>query len=179
MSERACRNCGSALVRAPNSHQSAWDKKKYCSDFCRHHSVEGIWRNMISRCYNPKCAGYGRYGGRGITVCLAWVQSFETFAHYVGKRPTPEHSIDRIDNNGNYEPGNVRWATRTEQVYNTRANRIIEFDGRSMSLTQWASEVGIDPRTIHTRLRRGWSIPDALSRTRYRKPRPDEVGAAG
>jgi hypothetical protein len=78
-----------------------------------------IWDGMKSRCYNPKRHDYGRYGGRGIKVCQKWRDSFLAFIGDVGQRPDSSYSIDRIDNNGNYEPGNVRWAT----IFQQRANR--------------------------------------------------------
>lgn len=76
------------------------------------------WRSMKQRCNDPNHEHYDRYGGRGITVCEAWSQSFETFLAYVGRKPAHGYSIDRIDNDGNYEPGNVRWATKKEQARN-------------------------------------------------------------
>lgn len=79
-----------------------------------------VWSAMIQRCHNPKTTGYHNYGGRGISVCPEWRGSFLKFFNSVGARPSNKHSIDRINNDGNYEPGNVRWATRREQNLNTR-----------------------------------------------------------
>jgi len=82
------------------------------------HPGYSCWVGMIQRCTNPKQPNWARYGGRGITVCAEWVASYEAFMEHIGPRPGPDSSIDRIDNDGNYEPGNVRWATRSEQQRN-------------------------------------------------------------
>lgn len=94
----------------------------------RTHGVTGTsiylaWKSMITRCYYQKYSGYKNYGGRGITVCDRWRTSFENFLADVGQKPTAQHSLDRINNDGHYEPSNVRWATRTEQNRNTRRNK--------------------------------------------------------
>ena len=81
------------------------------------------WRSAKRRCFNPKNEHFDRYGGRGITMCPEWRDSFEAFLRDVGPRPSPRHSIDRINNDGNYEPGNVRWATKREQMLNTSRSR--------------------------------------------------------
>lgn len=82
-----------------------------------------IWKQMIQRCTNPQSTGYAHYGGRGIKVCDLWIDSFESFNSWMGPRPSPRHSIDRINNDGNYEPGNVRWATCVEQARNRRKRK--------------------------------------------------------
>jgi len=118
------------------------------------------WAGMLKRCRDKSLANYG---GRGIAVCQRWADSFEAFFADMGTRPTPQHSIDRIDNDGNYEPSNCRWATKLEQGLNRRTNRIIEFDGRAMTVSQWESEMGYPTRLIDTRLRRGWTIERAIT----------------
>jgi hypothetical protein len=120
------------------------------------------WRSMLSRCLNPKVEEYPNYGGRGIQVCDRWA-SFEAFFADMGERPTDGHSLDRKDVNGNYEPGNCRWATSREQAENTRANRVLDHDGESLCLSAWARRTGIAERTIATRLDLGWSVAEALT----------------
>lgn len=121
------------------------------------------WLAMIDRCTNPKCVGFKRYGGRGITICERWRRDFAAFFADVGPRPAPKHSLDRKDNNGNYEPGNVRWATRTEQNRNKRTNHWIEYDGRRMLITDWAREMGVSTTAIRLRLARGWTVAATLT----------------
>jgi hypothetical protein len=112
------------------------------------------WRNMKMRCYNPNDIGFGNYGGRGITVCDRWMNSFESFISDMGRKPSRGHSLDRIDNNGNYEPANCRWATRTEQGCNQRTNRLITIDGETHTLSEWARVRNISKEMLHGRLNR-------------------------
>ena len=108
-------------------------------------------------------SGYADYGGRGIMVCDRWRTSFEAFYADMGPRPSPQHSLDRIDNDGNYEPGNCRWATRKEQQRNRRQCHIIEAFGDRCTVTEWAERMGVDPRILFYRIKR-MSIEDALTR---------------
>ena len=128
------------------------------------HSPEHrAWRGMLDRCHVPSNGNYPRYGGRGITVCTAW-QSFDRFYADVGPRPSPAHSLDRINNNLGYFPENVRWATRTEQANNRRNNRMLTFNGITQSATEWARSLGMrDNSAILERLRMGWSLERALT----------------
>lgn len=131
-----------------------------------------IWKDIKKRCRNPNHAAYRLYGGRGIAVAPEWEDSFESFLSAVGSRPSPAHSIDRIDNSKGYQPGNVRWATQPEQNRNTRQNRRLTHNGRTMTLTDWASEVGINSRTLWSRVAvYGWSTSDALTRPAGRSNR--------
>ncbi len=120
------------------------------------------WRSMKQRCQNPKAHEYENYGGRGITICERWSSSFDLFCEDMGPRP-PGTSIERIDNNGNYEPGNCKWASRIEQRRNTRFNRLLTLNGRTQPMSAWVEETGIQWDTIYARLKRGWSIEKALT----------------
>lgn len=115
------------------------------------------WTSMMGRCRSPVNTEYFRYGGRGITVCERWLQ-FENFLADMGKKPTPSHSIDRIDSNGNYCKENCRWSTAQEQNNNRRDNVYLTFNGRSQTAGQWARELGISESTFRTRMSRGWTI---------------------
>ena len=125
-----------------------------------------IWTSLKQRCTNPKSMGYPDYGGRGIAVCERWMESFEAFYQDMGPRPSDLHSIDRKDVNGNYEPGNCRWATNEEQHSNRRNNVFIEYDGRRQTVAQWARESGLHPSTVRHRLKAGWPMERALTRLR-------------
>lgn len=110
-----------------------------------------VWRDMRSRCQRKADTCYRYYGGRGISVCERW-NSFENFLEDMGERPDGL-TIDRIDNNGNYEPDNCRWATRKEQSRHTRQNKMITYQGKSQCLTDWASELSVNKITLAYRLK--------------------------
>jgi hypothetical protein len=122
-----------------------------------------VWRNMKRRCHDPKNKHYENYGGRGITVCPEWINDYAAFAAHVGKRPSPTHSIERIDNNGHYEPGNVRWATQSEQCRNQRKSILLTHGGETKPLKEWAEKLRIPYYTLFARIRKlGWSVERAL-----------------
>lgn len=121
------------------------------------------WTSMIGRTTNPSHTVAKHYHARGITVCDRWRASFENFLADMGERPTKGHSIDRIDNERGYEPGNCRWATRGEQARNTRRTIHLEHNGRTMCVKDWANLLGISPTTLRIRLRRGWPLERALT----------------
>lgn len=125
------------------------------------------WRDMKIRCLNPKNKAYQNYGGRGITIHESWVNSFERFYQDVGPAE-PGQWLERDDNNGNYEPGNVRWATRDEQQNNRRQTIKVEFAGKTLSLAQWAKEIGVSKQVLYDRRRAGWPIELMLS-SQHRK----------
>lgn len=117
------------------------------------------WAAMKGRCSNPREASYSRYGGRGISVCNRWL-SFEGFFADMGRRPSKKHSLDRINNDGNYEPGNCRWATDTEQCNNQRRNVFVEYGGERKTLAQWARHYGFAYYVISSRHKLGIRPPE-------------------
>lgn len=111
------------------------------------------WYGMIQRCYNPKHDNYHRYGGRGIQVCNHWQQSFKNFLTDMGPRPTPRHSIDRIDNDGHYEPGNCRWATIEEQSNNKSTTLRVKLDnGETVTSKQLRDRYNLTRNQLYSRL---------------------------
>ncbi len=119
------------------------------------------WRAMRSRCNDPKNVSFHGYGAKGIKVCERW-SSFDNFLADMGLRPAGT-TIDRIDGDGNYEPGNCRWATRPEQNKNRRYKRPIEFRGRSQSMNAWVKELGLGMNTLARRLASGWDRERAFT----------------
>lgn len=116
------------------------------------------WRGMIDRCYNIKHEKYLSYGGRGIKVYNKWVESFKNFIDDMGERPSRKYTLDRINNNGNYEPSNCRWATSVQQSRNKRNNNWIEFNGKKMIISDWAVYFKINVSTLHERIKNGQSF---------------------
>ena len=119
------------------------------------------WEAMIQRCSNASLKSYKNYGGRGISVCYEWTK-FEKFYADMGIKPNG-CSIDRIDVNGNYDKLNCRWSTMKQQNRNRRNNRLIEFNGETMCVNEWAESLGINKRTLLNRLTNGWEIKKALT----------------
>ena len=120
------------------------------------------WSAMMDRCYNPKEHNYPNYGGRGIKGCERW-HDVRTFVSDVGMRPSPRHTVDRINVNGDYEPGNFRWVTMHEQNRNKRNNLMLTYNGKTMCLVDWADRVGLNRPTMRRRLKAGWSLDEALT----------------
>jgi hypothetical protein len=126
------------------------------------------WSSMKSRCLNPRHFAYKWYGGRGITICKKWLL-FEGFLADMGPRPSSAHSLDRVDTDGNYEPGNCRWATETQQQNNRANNHRLTINGETATLTEWARRTGISRGTLDWRIRHGWTVERALLRLREKK----------
>lgn len=124
------------------------------------------WRGMMQRCYLPTLSNYDRYGGRGIRVCERWREpgrGFENFVADVGRRPSSAHSLDRINTHGDYEPGNVRWATPEQQQGNRTISRVVTFRGETLHLCEWARRLGVPHGRLVGRLKGGWDIERALT----------------
>jgi len=122
------------------------------------------WAGIIYRCTNPKCSSWDRYGAKGVAVCKEW-QTFENFKKWALKTGYKDYlTIDRIDSNGDYEPGNCRWATVREQANNKRKTIWIEYDGKRMPLSYWAESIGINYHTLYDRLYKfNWSVEKAFT----------------
>lgn len=148
-------SCG-CLTKERTRERKTTHGKSYSHEFY-------IWSNMLQRCHSPNNPGYQYYGSRGVKVCERW-QKFANFYADMGIKPSPKHSIDRIDNNGDYCPENCRWATDKEQGNNTRRSVWITYKGETKTMIDWARSVGIPYKTLHTRLRKlGWEIESVLT----------------
>lgn len=141
---------------------------KWCSRTTTHglskDNIYWIWSGMRSRCENPASPNYARYGGRGIRVCERW-QKFENFLADIPPRPSLQHTLDRKDTDGNYEPGNVRWATAHEQQMNRRDTKYLTLNGETLHINEWASRLGINVATLWARIHCGWSVTETLTRS--------------
>jgi hypothetical protein len=120
------------------------------------------WAAIIQRCTNPNRDHYENYGGRGITVCDRWRESFANFFEDVGECPKG-CELDRIDRDGNYEPGNCQWVTHKVNSNNHSNNRFITYNKETLTLTQWSEKTGLSPSVIHSRLAKHWSVERALT----------------
>ena len=149
------RSCGCGVVRSLVSRSTSHGMSRT--------PEYRTWARISNRCGNTRSPAYPYYGGRGILMCARWRDSFEAFYADVGPRLTPKHSIDRIDNNGNYEPGNCRWATPKEQANNRRNNRILTVGGISKTMKAWSECSGVPYQVINDRINSlGWSHERAL-----------------
>lgn len=136
--------------------------------------IYGIWRGIIDRCTNPNIHNFADYGGRGVIICEEWRHDFQAFHAYVSRLPNyakKGFSIDRVDNEGSYVPGNVRWATQAEQNRNRRISRMITYQGKTQCLQAWEEEQGFRKGTLQQRLDRGWATERAMTQTVSRNGR--------
>jgi len=128
------------------------------------------WLNMKQRCSNPNRKNYSDYGGRGIAVCDRWL-NFKNFLADMGTKPSPKHSLDRINNDGDYQKNNCKWSTRVEQQNNLRNNKpLITIENDTRTIAQWAKKMGFSASVIHNRLKMGWSGYKAvITPVRYKR----------
>ena len=122
------------------------------------------WKAIKSRCYSASNKTMGNYQSYGIQVCDEWINDFDKFMEDMGRKPTSKHTIERIDGKKNYSKENCRWATAKEQSNNTRSNRKITYLGETKNLVQWSEKMNIRISTLCSRLNRGWTIKNALTR---------------
>lgn len=155
-------SCGCGIIKEAK-------KLRYGSSPVRPMSEYNIWMLMRRRCTKKGSPGFQNYGGRGIKVCDRWMNSFSDFLADVGERPSPNHSLDRYPNNdGNYEPGNVRWANDFEQARNRRNNLLITLNGVTKCAVEWANELEIPLGTITDRIKRGYTAEMALFKGQFK-----------
>ncbi len=121
------------------------------------------WENMIARCNYPSYRSRHRYKDRNITVCERWLHSFDNFLADMGLKPTSGHSLDRKDNDGNYELSNCRWATKREQANNQCRIRLLTYQGKTQTVAEWVRELGLNDNKIRGRIRYGWPVERILS----------------
>lgn len=163
--------CKKAVLMAAHSTKHGEGGGKSCAE-SREYIV---WKRMKARCLNPKERGYENYGGRGITICAGWMKSFPAFLKDMGRAPSDEHSIDRINNNGNYScgecdecrgkgwPSNCRWATDEQQSSNKRSNRMVIYLGEQLTVAQLARKTGIIAYTLYRRLNKQMTPEQAVA----------------
>ena len=156
--EKQCHYCGKRFQVIVTKNE----RTKFCSIACIGKNKKGIgniyypeyriWEGIKSRCLNKNHPSWKWYGGKGISICEEWMHDFHAFLRHIGPRPSMKHSVDRIDNTGHYEPGNVRWVLPIVQHNNVSSNVIISFNGKSMTISEWARHLGIKKVTLGTRL---------------------------
>lgn len=168
-----CKQCSSA-VRGKSTDFKHMQSAEFKASNSEEYKVFCVWKSMVSRCHNVKNKSYPRYGGRGIFVCDEWRGSFDIFLSHMGKRPTPQHQIDRTDNNKGYEKGNCKWVTSEINARNKRNNRHLEINGEVKCVSEWAEISGVKVGTALMRLNRGWSAERAIfgngQKKRYNTP---------
>lgn len=173
-------DCGNQVIVLGNNLNTGHTKSCGCA---KRKVVDGIdntthgmsytktyksWRSLKLRCLNTKAYNYHIYGGRGITVCDRWLNSFENFLLDMGERPNGTQ-IDRIDSNKGYSPDNCRWVTPKQNARNKRNNRILTFQGISLPVSEWADRAGINCLALRSRLHKGWTVEKALTTPVRRK----------
>ena len=169
-------DCGAESIKIASAVRTGCTKSCGClarsgshkTHGLRHHPLYATWCNIKARCNNPQNPSYKNYGGRGISYAPQW-SNFAVFLQDVGEKPYPEATLDRIDNDGNYAPNNVRWADRVTQRRNNRQVSPIKIDGKTKLLPDWCKEYGITVAAVHRRLKNGEDIVSALIRPKAKR----------
>lgn len=169
-------SCGSECVTQQSCLRNGSTKSCGClhDELCKNratkHGKHGTrlyktWRNMVTRCYNANNQRYKDYGGRGITICEEWKHDFQAFYDWsIANGYSDNLTIERIDNNGNYEPSNCTWITKKEQNNNKRSNHLITYNGKTQNMRLWADELGIKYQVLNCRInKRCWNIEKAFT----------------
>lgn len=168
-------DCGKETIVVRNSLNSGHTKSCGCylrestkkrstkHDLC-YTRIYLIWKLMKRRCLYADCKEYKHYGGRGIKICDEWLDVASFYRWSISNGYREDLKLERIDNNGNYEPSNCRWATPKEQANNKRTNRVLTFNGKTQTIAQWADELHIKPSTLYNRIWLGWDIERTLIR---------------
>lgn len=172
----ACRcSCGTTLrvsgadLKSGNKSSCGCLKIETIGNLNRTHGLTNsneysIWSKIKDRCFNPNTRNYDDYGGRGISMCDRWRNSFENFYADMGPRPSPDHSIERRNNDEGYFPGNCVWATRVEQARNKRNNKLVHFNGRDVTVAELAESANLDYHLVYKRIViLGWSPEEAVT----------------
>lgn len=167
-------DCGN-LTKAQSNHLSK-GKHRSCgcwrleraSEANRTHGASGTpewhtWRGLKQRCLNKRHKAYARYGGRGITVCARWLNSFDNFIGDMGTKPSSAHELDRTNNDGPYSPDNCRWVLRPVNNRNRSTTRLLTVGDETRTVLEWAERLGISGKTLRKRLDDGWLPEDAVS----------------
>lgn len=169
-------DCGKTIITRGNAVQGGHSKSCGClqkervsKTFYKHgdsfERLYQIWADMNSRCVNNHYKYWHRYGGRGIKVCDEWKDEYLPFKEWAISNGYKENlTLDRVNNNGNYEPSNCKWVTRKEQANNRYTNRFIEFNGEIKDMKQWSEAIGMGTKTLEYRLDHGWTVEDALTK---------------
>lgn len=129
-----------------------------------------VWQGMKARCYNKNHISYCNYGGKGITVCDEWINSFDTFIKDMGYKPDPSYTIERVDNSKGYSKQNCKWASKQEQNSNKGNNVFITANGITLTVTEWSRKLGINHMVLRNRLKNGWSHDDTVSKPVKKNP---------
>lgn len=165
-------SCGKYFARNPKYSRAQWETAFHCSPSCankarathgqRRSRLYRVWAGIKNRCLNSNDPLFGYYGARGITICDEWRYDFSAFAKHMGEDPGAKFEVGRIDNNRGYEPGNVRWETKSQNMRNKRTTRIVIYNGKTMPLIEACEITGVPYKKAFRRLSDGWSLERAL-----------------